>query len=82
MYSFRGNLYQLRFQGYDGFLGMIRFDNGWLWAALAALVLLRIPLRISLSHSLMADRTVTMKDGKIILEAVNEAPVSPEMIEW
>ena len=32
--------------------------------------------------AMMADRTVTMKDGKIILEAVNEAPVSPEMIEW
>ncbi len=58
MYSFRGNLYQPRFQGYDGFLGMIRFDNVWLWAGLAVLVLLRIPLRISLSHSLMADRTV------------------------
>ncbi len=58
MYSFRGNLYQPRFQGYDGFLGMIRFDNVWLWVGLAVLVLLRFPLRILLSHSLMADRTV------------------------
>ena len=58
MYSFRGNLYQPRFQGYDGFLSLIRFDNVWLWVGLAVLVLLRIPLRISLSHSLMADRTV------------------------
>ena len=58
MYSFRGNLYQPRFQGYDGFLSTIRFDNVWLWVGLAALVLLRLPLRISLSHSLMADRTV------------------------
>ena len=58
MYSFQGNLYQPRFQGYDGFLGMIRFDNVWLWVGLAVLVLLRFPLRILLSHSLMADRTV------------------------
>ena len=57
MYSIHGNIYQPRFQGYDGFLGMIRFDNVWLWVGLAVLVLLRIPLRISLSHSLMADRT-------------------------
>ena len=58
MYSFRGRLYMPRFQGYDGFLGWIRFDNPWLWAGLAALVLLRIPLRICLSRSLMADRNV------------------------
>ncbi len=32
--------------------------------------------------SMMADRTVTMKDGKIILESVNEAPVPAESIEW
>ncbi|MBR6171794.1 MAG: ABC transporter ATP-binding protein [Eubacterium sp.] len=32
--------------------------------------------------SMMADRIVTMKDGRIIHETVNEAPVSAETIEW
>ena len=32
--------------------------------------------------SMMADRVVVMKDGKIIREEINEAPVSAEMIEW
>ena len=54
----RGYLAMERFQGYDGFLGMIRFDNLWVWVGLTALVLLRLPVRICLSHSLMADRTV------------------------
>ncbi len=54
----RGYLVMERFQGYDGFLGMIRFDNLWVWVGLAALVLLRFPLRLALSHSLMADRNV------------------------
>ena len=54
----RGYLAMERFQGYDGFLGMIRFDNLWVWVGLMALVLLRLPLHICLSHSLMADRNV------------------------
>ncbi len=56
--TFRGYLIQDRFQGYDGWLGMIRFDNLWVWVALAALILLRFPLHILLSQSLMADRTI------------------------
>ena len=54
----RGYLIMELFQGYEGFLGMIRFDNLWVWVALAALILLRFPLHILLSHSLMADRTI------------------------
>ena len=54
----RGYLAMERFQGYDGFLGMIRFDNLWVWVSLMALVLARLPLHICLSHSLMADWNV------------------------
>jgi len=32
--------------------------------------------------SMMADRVITMKDGRIIREAVNEAPASADTIEW
>jgi len=56
-----------RFQGYDGFLGLIRFDNLWVWVALAALILLRLPLHILLSHSLMADRTANRIMGAYTL---------------
>ncbi len=54
----RGYLAMERFQGYDGFLGMIRFDNLWVWVGLLALVLARLPLHIGLSNSRMADRNV------------------------
>ncbi len=32
--------------------------------------------------SMMADRVITMKDGRIIHETVNEAPVSADAIDW
>ncbi|MBR3108759.1 MAG: hypothetical protein IKH30_16485 [Clostridia bacterium] len=54
----RGYLAMERFQDSGGFLGMIRFDDLWVWVGLMALVLLRLPLQICLSHSLMAERNV------------------------
>ena len=32
--------------------------------------------------SMMADRVIVMKDGKVIREEVNASPVSAEMIDW
>ena len=67
----RGYLIMDRFQGYDGFLGTIRFDNLWVWVGLAALILLRFPLHILLSHSLMADRTAKrIMGGYTLLSSV------------
>ena len=67
----RGYLIMERFQVYEGFLGMIRFDNLWVWVGLAALILLRFPLHILLSHSLMADRTAKhVMGGYTLLSSV------------
>ncbi len=63
----RGYLIMERFQGCGGFPGLIRFDNLWVWVALAALPLLRLPLHILLSHSPMAHRTANRVMGAYTL---------------
>ena len=70
----RGYLAMERFQGYDGFLGMIRFDDLWVWVGLMALVLLRLPLQICLSHSLIAESECKAPHGRLYAHYLHAYP--------
>ena len=50
--------YSAAHPGFTGFLGMIRFDNPWVLAAMAALIVGNIVLNIAMAKSVMDERTI------------------------